>query len=68
MQVLKREKVLTSGQVAIALGVHHPTVSRHLKQLEAVGFVTGVRRSSFVDYTRNEQGIREFIEELKKEL
>ncbi len=68
MQVLKRESVLTSGEVAIALGVHHPTASRHLKQLEAAGLVTGVRRASFVNYTRNEQGVREFIEELKKEL
>ena len=68
MQVLKRQGVLTSGEVAIALGVHHPTASRHLRQLEAAGLVTGVRRASFVDYTRNEQGIREFIEELKKEL
>ncbi len=68
MQVLKRESVLTSGEVAIALGVHHPTASRHLKQLEAAGLVTGVRRASFVNYTRNEQGIRKFIEELKKEL
>ncbi len=68
MQVLKRQGVLTSGEVAIALGVHHPTASRHLRQLEAAGLVTGVRRASFVDYTRNEQGVREFIEELKKEL
>ncbi len=69
MQVLKRESVLTSGEVAIALGVHHPTASRHLRQLEAAGLVTGVRRNrSFVDYTRNEQGIREFIKQLAEEL
>ncbi len=68
MQVLKRQGVLTSGEVAIALGVHHPTASRHLRQLEAAGLVTGVRRSSFVDYTRNEHGIREFIKQLAEEL
>lgn len=46
------------------LGLSQPTVSHHLRILQAAGLVTGVKVSVFVYYTINRAGLKLLMQQL----
>jgi ArsR family transcriptional regulator len=54
------ETFLCVGALANQLGVTQPAVSQHLRILRQAGLVRGERRGSFVHYSLNQEGLKQY--------